>query len=274
MKYKALITGNDKYIIDDFFMDTGDFEVLSTSTRLKDMMGHITCFEPDVFIYCCENGSWDIDSQMPAVKEHLSEWGIPFILIGTQEECDDFERLAPSVADLKVIQPMTMKAIQHEISEYMKKRPMPKGMRKATEGGRWENPVDDPLALFGDTGIKQRKHILVVDDSPIMLKMIKEHLQDEYDIATAVSGKVAMGFLKRRKTDLILLDYDMPEEDGPTVLVKLRENETTRNIPVIFLTGVTDRRKIQEVLLLKPQGYLLKPIDRKKLKEAITQAIG
>lgn len=274
MKYKALITGNDKYIIDDFFLDMGEFEVLTTSTRFKDMIGHITYFEPDVFIYCCENGSWDIDSQMPAVKTHLSEWGIPFVLIGTQEECDDFERIAPDIADLKVIQPMTMKSTQNEIAEFMKKRPMPKGMRKATEDGRWENPADDPLALFGDTGIKQRKHILVVDDSPIMLKMIKEHLQDDYDIATAVSGKVAMGFLKRRKTDLILLDYDMPEEDGPTILVKLRNTETTKDIPVIFLTGVTERKKIQEVLLLKPQGYLLKPIDRKKLKEAITQVIG
>lgn len=274
MKYKVLITGNDKYIIDDFFMDMGDFEILSTSTRFKDMMGHITYFEPDVFIYCCENGSWDVDSQMPAVKMHLSEWGIPFVLIGTQEECNDFERIAPNVADLKVIQPMTIKASQQVISEYMKKRPVPKGMRSATEDGKWEDPADDPLALFDDLGIKQRKHILVVDDSPIMLKTIKEHLQDEYDIATAVSGRVARSFLKRRKTDLILLDYDMPEEDGPTVFVKLRDDEMTRDIPVIFLTGVTERRKIKDVLLLKPQGYLLKPIDRKKLKDAITQAIG
>lgn len=274
MKYKALITGNNQFIIDDFFLDMEGFEVLTTSTRFKDMIGHITYFEPDVFIYCCENGSWDIDSQMPAVKTHLSEWGIPFVVIGTKEECNDFERIASGVSDFKVLQPMTFKAAKEQILDYLKKRPEPKGMRHPDGEGRWEDPLADPLALLSDIGIKQRKHILVVDDSPIMLKTIKEHLQDEYDIATAVSGKVAMGFLKRRSTDLILLDYDMPDEDGPTVLVKLRANEKTKDIPVVFLTGVTERKKIREVLLLKPQGYLLKPIDRKKLKETIAHVIG
>ena len=89
-------------------------------------------------------------------------------------------------------------------------------------------------------GTQQRKHILVVDDNAMMLKMIKEHLHDQYDVATAASGRVALKFLERKKTDLILLDYEMPDESGPAVLEQLRAAESTRNIPVIFLTGVTD----------------------------------
>ena len=120
----------------------------------------------------------------------------------------------------------------------------------------------------------QRKHILVVDDAPMMLKTIKEQLHHEYDIATAVNGGIAMKFLEKKKTDLILLDFEMPGENGPAVLEKLRANEATKEIPVVFLTGVSDREKIQEALAMKPQGYLLKPIDRERLMDVIRKLIG
>lgn len=143
-------------------------------------------------------------------------------------------------------------------------------LKKALDGetaNEKENvvPADEPA---------QRKHILVVDDDPLMLKMLKEHLHGEYDVATAVSGKIALKFLERKKTNLILLDYEMPGEKGPGILEKVRANEATKDIPVIFLTGVSDREKIQEALVLRPQSYLLKPIDREKLIEAITKVIG
>lgn len=107
-----------------------------------------------------------------------------------------------------------------------------------------------------------------------MLKMLKEQLREDYDVATAVSGKIAMKFLERKKTNLILLDYEMPEENGPAVLEKLRANDATKDVPVIFLTGVSEREKIQEALALKPQSYLLKPVDREKLLNAITKFVG
>ena len=159
--------------------------------------------------------------------------------------------------------------------------------RVVREGNPWERAARKSAdneeaaveqALFvGDSGPKaekkaadgKRKHILVVDDNTMMLKMIKEHLHNQYDVATAASGRVALKFLERKKTDLILLDYEMPEESGPVVLEKLRASEATKDIPVIFLTGVTETRKIKEALALKPQNYLLKPVDREKLFEAI-----
>ena len=66
----------------------------------------------------------------------------------------------------------------------------------------------------------------------------------------------------------------MPGESGPDVLEKLRENDKTKEIPVIFLTGVTERDKIAQVLVMKPQGYLLKPIDHDKLTDAIDKVLG
>lgn len=119
----------------------------------------------------------------------------------------------------------------------------------------------------------RRKHILIVDDDKGILKMVKSFLDDKYEVATALSGKVALKFLETKKTDLVLLDYEMPGDRGPDVLEKIRNNPATKDIPVIFLTGVTEREKITEVLAYKPQGYLLNPINMQRLLDAISENI-
>ena len=100
------------------------------------------------------------------------------------------------------------------------------------------------------------------------------YLRDKYEVVIVPSGSVALKFLETKTTDLILLDYEMPGESGPEVLEKLRQNPATADIPVLFLTGVTERSKIAKAISLKPQGYLLKPIDREKLFDAIEKTIG
>lgn len=93
-------------------------------------------------------------------------------------------------------------------------------------------------------------------------------------MATAINGKVAIKFLESKKTDLVLLDYEMPEENGAAVLGRIRENDRTKHLPVVFLTGLTERGKIQELLALKIQGYLIKPIDMEKLSSTIKGVLG
>lgn len=115
----------------------------------------------------------------------------------------------------------------------------------------------------------QKKHILVIDDDSLMLKVIKDHLHEIYDIATAKGGKVAYKFLEKKHTDLILLDYEMPDEDGPTVFKKIREITGNENTPIIFLTGVADKERVMNVLELKPQGFLLKPVEYDSLIKTI-----
>ncbi|MCI9417607.1 MAG: response regulator [Eubacterium sp.] len=273
MKYKALLTGKNNSVIDDFFVRLGDdFEVLTTSIRYEDIIKHVQYFSPDVMVYCIYNEKGESLSQMTNIKYQLQRAGIPFILIGSKEDCEEFQRVAVNVSDLILLKPLTADAIKFQITNFMR------GWKTLQQKSnvKTEKASDGKTADAADNDVEEvkRKHILVVDDSPIMLKTLKEHLRDTYDIATAVSGKVAMKFLERKKTDLILLDYEMPEESGPVVLEKLRANQNTKDIPVIFLTGVTDSGKIKEALVLKPQGYLLKPIDHGKLIESIENVIG
>lgn len=112
-------------------------------------------------------------------------------------------------------------------------------------------------------------HILVVDDSPVILRGIKAMLDKDYAVSVVTSGEQALKFIKKKRPDLILLDYEMPGWDGKETLEKIREDEETRDIPVMFLTGVADMEHISAVLKLEPAGYFLKPADKEKLMAAI-----
>ena len=113
--------------------------------------------------------------------------------------------------------------------------------------------------------LQRKKMILVVDDDPTYLKLIKEWLKDDYRVSMANSGMQAITWLANNEADLVLLDYEMPTIKGSKVFEMLKSESSSANIPVMFLTGKSDKEAIMEVLSLKPAGYLLKTIDRKTL---------
>ena len=115
----------------------------------------------------------------------------------------------------------------------------------------------------------QKKNILVVDDSGIMLRTIKSWLSTKYKVSMAVSAAMAITYLASNKPDLILLDYDMPICSGPQFLKMIRGEISTRDIPVIFLTAKGDKKSITEVLDLKPDGYLLKTMKPAEILESV-----
>lgn len=108
-----------------------------------------------------------------------------------------------------------------------------------------------------------RKHsILLVDDDPVCLRNMMSWLQNFYQVAVAKSGAACLSFLGKTKPDLILLDYEMPVCDGLQTLEMIRSEPEYADIPVMFLTGVSDTEKVREAIKLKPQGYILKNTDR------------
>lgn len=281
MRYKVLVTGKNDAAITAFFEQMeSDFVVLSTSTRYDDIYGHIDYFEPNIFVYCLQEEQYESISQMMNINSRLMQSGIPCVIFGSKEDCDEFQKIAVNVASLVLHRPMSAAVMQEKILEFMKGWKSPNASNRNDSfmeqynlpmmSDILQNPYDVADTMFAP----RKKHILIVDDNVMMLKVIKEHLHDKYDVATAVNGKIALKFLERKTTDLILLDYEMPQENGPEVLAKLRASQATKHIPVVFLTGVTESKKIKEALALKPQGYLLKPIDYDKLMQEITKILG
>ena len=109
---------------------------------------------------------------------------------------------------------------------------------------------------------KLGKHILLVDDDPTFLKMLQGWLTDKYRVTAVKSGMQAITYLASHKPDLVLLDYDMPITEGPQVMEMIRTEFSAKEVPIIFLTGKSDRESIMKVMRLKPQGYLLKTMPR------------
>ncbi len=281
MRYKVLLLGNNKATIEDLFLHANNIlECQSTSNRFDDIVCHLKYFQPHVVLYCMNNETRDTMTQLITIKHTKLERRTPFFVVATQDDCDEMRKISADFSDMDLIKPLTALQIADRISEYIKRNltiretpPMPSAPVLPATDQQTQTTLDEIDALLHPVTTGGRRHILVVDDDFRMLKLIKRYLDDSYDIATAINGKVALKFLETKMTDLILLDYEMPEENGPQVLEKLRNNPVTKEIPVIFLTGINDRKKIQQVLALKPQGYLLKPIDHDKLTEAIENTL-
>lgn len=263
MKYRILLAGKNNTVIDDFFLLLGDvFNSITTSERYEDILVHIHLCKPDAFVFCGNAESREVITRMSTAKQQMKKYNIPFILIGTEEECADFNAIAPKTADLVLTKPISATVIQTAIVNFLEDKE-----KKEKEVEEMQRQMEELKRKKELAALK--KHVLVVDDDPMMLKLMKEYLHEKFEVATAISGKIALKFLEKKKTDLILLDYEMPGEDGPAVLEKLRANEETKDIPVVFLTGITDSEKIKKVLVMKPQAYMLKPIDVEKLMETI-----
>ncbi|MCP4022030.1 MAG: fused response regulator/phosphatase [Desulfobacteraceae bacterium] len=107
---------------------------------------------------------------------------------------------------------------------------------------------------------KQPYSVLAVDDNLLNLKLIEKSLSKEgYRIFSANNGPIARKLAEDEKPDLILLDIEMPGENGFEVISKLKENSETNSIPVIFLTGVIEVDSKLKGFELGAVDYITKP---------------
>lgn len=262
--YKLLLCGRNQIIIDEFYerMESG-YDLLTASSRFRDIVRHIEIFKPDMVIYCMYNETVDDYNRAIELRRHMNKVGAAFAIIGSEEDCNDFQRATNMMADLILVKPLKYDVIRGNIYAYMLDRDNVRA-KEAEEESR----------KLAEEAKARRRHILVIDDDPLMLKLLKEYLHESYDVATAVSGKIAYKFLETKATDMILLDYEMPGESGPEVFLNLRTRPNLSNVPIVFLTGVSDPERVKEVLALQPQGYLLKPIDKEKLLTKVKGILG
>ncbi len=122
------------------------------------------------------------------------------------------------------------------------------------------------------------KKILVIDDEPDMLDYIGSVLKDiGFTIETAANGKEGFEKAKTVKPDLITLDITMPEESGVKTFRNFQENDETKDIPVIIITGVSQdfKKFIHSRKAVKPPAaYIEKPIETEDLIAKIKELIG
>ena len=111
----------------------------------------------------------------------------------------------------------------------------------------------------------EKKLIFLVDDNPANLRIGKNVLSEKYTVATAPSASKLFSLLENNRPVLILLDIDMPEMDGYEAIKILKLKHETKDIPVIFLTGMTDSNNEEKGRNLGAVDYITKPFDPQAL---------
>ena len=116
--------------------------------------------------------------------------------------------------------------------------------------------------------------ILIIDDDKDLVRMLGMRLQHEgYRVEAAFDAVQAVSQAIKLKPDLVLLDIIMPAGNGVGVLEKLRMNVKTFNIPVIALTGVSDKQTKETTEKLGISGYFVKPVDMDELIENLKEVL-
>ncbi|MDE5696519.1 MAG: response regulator [Lachnospiraceae bacterium] len=296
MKYKVLLAGNSKKLISNFFLQMDfAFECMTSSIQFDDLKNHVQYFNPDIFIYCMRAETRDDLVTIASFHDVLGKGDIPFAAIGDAASLDFASKIPNCVPELSIKLPMSTTDMEDTITRFIKRHksslssPANISLAKALDANA--AAAFDTLAKLDtafDTVEKEpdskeiggrqpeapdRHRILVIDDATIIHKTIKGYLDTRYEVATAISGKIALRFLSTKEVSLILLDYEMPEMNGPAVLEELRKDPYLSTIPVVFLTGINDVEKIKSALALKPQGYLLKPVDKESLLAKIKELV-
>jgi CheY-like chemotaxis protein len=138
----------------------------------------------------------------------------------------------------------------------------------------------EACSFFNQYGIillmAEQKLILVVDDEPTFREIFSaKFAADGFRVETAENGQIGIEKAKALKPDLVLMDVNMPVMDGPTAVLKLRDDPETKDVKVVFLTNLGDPQKEMQELNHKfsqdfgAQGYLKKTDDLDALNERV-----
>ena len=114
------------------------------------------------------------------------------------------------------------------------------------------------------------KSILIVDDNPVNLKLIRILLEGEgYDIHTAIDAEDALRALRELRPRMILMDIQLPGIDGLELTRRLKADPVTRDIVILGLTAYAMKGDEERILAAGCNGYIAKPIDTRTLPRVI-----
>ncbi|SDB25243.1 Response regulator receiver domain-containing protein [Pseudobutyrivibrio sp. YE44] len=216
------------------------FEVVKSEPKIKDLKEKLD--DAEIVLVYLGDYVEDAKEAFVYLKDICIEQDKSLNIIGDATEVADLNRVAPQgTIDNIFSRPLDVKMLAEAMVE---------------------------VGMNSDENSKKYS-ILLVDDDPTYLKLVKVWLSKKYRVTIVNSGMQAITYIAKNTPDLIMLDYEMPVTSGPQVLEMIRSETATANIPVIFLTGKGDKESVTKVLDLKPQGYILKTAGKIKLMSQI-----
>ena len=122
----------------------------------------------------------------------------------------------------------------------------------------------------------QKRNVLIIEDDDMQVMILKKIIgQEGHDIKVAQNKAEALAALNSQPSpDLLLLDVELPDTDGFTILEKVKQHPVLKKCRVVMVTARTDRADIAKGVLLGADGYITKPYRPETLKAAVRQALG
>lgn len=117
--------------------------------------------------------------------------------------------------------------------------------------------------------------VLVIDDDPSLRRLLKIQLTrgGKYEVAEAEDGPSGFNLAKKLVPDLIVLDLNLPGENGFRILKNIREDRSICLVPVIVLTGDDDAESVRTALSDYAEQYMIKPVDMKYIEKRIDEIL-
>jgi DNA-binding NarL/FixJ family response regulator len=125
-----------------------------------------------------------------------------------------------------------------------------------------------------DPGLSDPKKLLLVDDDPNLILLVKDYLEFRgYTVITAENGRVALEVLEHNQPDMIICDVMMPEMDGYTFVKHVRESTATDRIPVLFLSAKGQSQDRVKGLSTGADVYMVKPFEPEELVAQVESSL-
>jgi CheY-like chemotaxis protein len=264
-----MVTGKNRKIASDIserLTEDRGYTVVKCAPGKEALFERVPAEMPHLIIICLGDETWETVSVFDVLKECTRMGGITIIVIANETDQKVFINHTKLERMFFMSRPVSLFALYEKLNEIEQKVD-----ERMTSGSMLVEEYVNPHA----DDIPPRKHILVVDDDSSQLLQMKEHLREFYEVTLVRSGESAIKYLTKHRVDLILLDYMMPVMNGPQVLETLRLMPALQFIPVVFLTGVTEKDTVVKTLVeLKPQGYIVKPAKKSEIVAKIIDILG
>lgn len=130
------------------------------------------------------------------------------------------------------------------------------------------------MAPLKDKSQKDNKHLLLVDDDPNLVLLVKDYLELQgYEVTTADNGKEALKVLGEQIPDMIICDVMMPEMDGYALIEQVRQDPRTSWIPVMFLSAKGQNQDRVKGLHIGADVYMVKPFEPEELVAQVESSL-
>ncbi len=269
----AILEKKTILIVDDNETDLQEMvQMIETSMNTliarngKECLDTLESIIPDMVILDLTTPQMDGFDTLKKIRENPDTAHIPAIIITTKDLTENYKkRLSGNISSIVQKRNLSVKTLLHEIKKIL--------VQKDPDNITKQDHVELPSNIDGKYDNKNSHTVLIIEDNPDNMITVKAILQNKYTLLEAPDGETGLELISCNKPDLVLLDIALPKITGFEVIRRVRENQDTRDIPVIAMTAYAMKGDKDKLIESGCDDYISKPLDPDDLLVKIDKLI-